>query len=192
MKMKDFTKNYISSLYRVLNDLDDTAFEGIKNILLEARERGNNIFVIGNGGSASTASHMTCDLSKGILGHTGAKNIKRFKIMSLDNLATLTAWSNDTGYNNALAEQLKNVISKDDVLIAISASGNSKNVINAVKIAKQAQAKIIGLAGFNGGELEKKSDICLTARIDKYDVAEDAHLIISHILTRWFFETLTD
>jgi len=189
--MKDFVKKYVSELEEILDSIDVKTVENIRDILIEARENNKNIFVIGNGGSASTASHIANDLSKGVLGHTGEKNIKRFKIISLtDNVSILTAWSNDTGYDKSFSEPLKALINKDDVLIAISASGNSENVLNAVEVAKQTGARVIGLSGFDGGKLEKESDICLTAKINKYDVAEDIHLIISHILTRWFFENL--
>ncbi len=188
--MKNFFSNYFDELTSTLKELDCKDLDKVKKEIIKARKNEKTIFIIGNGGSASTASHITCDLSKGILGHTGEKKIDRLRVISLDNLATLTAWSNDVGYDEAMAEQLRNLIRKGDLLIAISASGNSPNVIKAVDVAKEAGAKVVGLSGFSGGELKEKSDINLLAKIDKYDVAEDIHLIIGHILTRWLYENL--
>lgn len=189
--MDEFFGEYISQLTKSLASLDTKALQQIRDELLTAREQGRNVFVVGNGGSASTASHMANDLSKGVLGHAGDKDIKRFRIVSLtDNVSIITAWANDTAYEKCFSEPLKALIDAGDLLIAISASGNSKNVLNAVDVAKQAGARVIGLAGFDGGALETKCDVCLTARIPKYDVVEDIHMIVSHVLTRWFFENL--
>ena len=191
--MRGFALGYIDELNVALKSIDLGELSKTKDALLSARDSDNNIFVVGNGGSASTASHMACDIGKGVLGHTGEKKIKRFRIMSLnDNIATMTAWSNDTSFDDVFAEQLENLANKGDVLVAISASGNSSNIIKAVNVAKKKGCKIIGFVGFDGGKLKKLSDICLWAKVDKYDVSEDVHLIFEHILTRWFFENIQE
>ncbi|MDO8513846.1 MAG: SIS domain-containing protein [bacterium] len=182
---------YLGELQETISGLPLKTLEKIKDILLEAHQKNRQIFMIGNGGSASTSSHITCDIAKGILGHTGEKKSKRFKIISLnDNVALMSAWANDTIYDNIFSEQIKNLAKKDDIVIALSASGNSPNIIKAVETANEISCITIGLAGFNGGKLAKLTDICLTAKIDKYDIAEDTHLILGHILTRWFFENV--
>jgi D-sedoheptulose 7-phosphate isomerase len=189
--MEKFFKNYVNQLTKVLKELDLLELEKIKDELLAARERGNNIFIIGNGGSASTASHVANDFNKGVLGHTGKKKIKRFKTISLtDNISLITAWGNDTSFEDIFSQQLENLINKGDVVILISASGNSANIIKALSAAQKHKAKVVGLAGFDGGKLKEQSDLCLVAKINKYDVAEDAHLIILHMLARWFYENL--
>jgi D-sedoheptulose 7-phosphate isomerase len=190
--MKAFIQNYLRELDTCLVELDPQVIEQIKDAVLRAREADRQIFVIGNGGSASTASHLVCDWSKGVLGHTGQKTVKRFRVMSLvDNVAVTTAWANDTSYEDIFAQQLENLINEGDLLVAISASGNSPNLLAAVEVARKHHATVIGLVAFGGGKLAPLSDLCLTANTDKYDVAEDVHLIVSHMLTRWFFENLT-
>lgn len=189
--MDKFVKNYQSELKEALKTINWQDFEKIKNLLLEAYRNDKQIFVAGNGGSASTASHMACDLNKGVIGHSGEKKIKRLKVISLnDNVALMLAWANDTLFESIFAEQLKNLVSEGDVVIGISASGNSKNIIEMIREAKKSGAKTIGFAGFDGGQLAKLADLSVTARIKKYDVAEDVHLILEHMLTRWFYENL--
>lgn len=189
--MKDFAKNYIVELSKMLDDLHIINLEKIKKTLLAARDNNQQIFILGNGGSAATASHIANDLNKGVLGHTGEKNIKRFKVISLnDNISLLTAWANDTSFDNIFSEQISNLANSDDIVIAISASGNSKNITRAVKNAKEKGCIVIGFAGFDGGELEKLADYSLTVKIKKYDIVEDVHLILGHIMTRWFYENI--
>lgn len=189
--MKDFIHDYLAELSKCLKEINSDVVGKIREALLKARDDDKKIFVIGNGGSASTASHAVCDWNKGVLGHTGEKNIKRFKVVGLaDNIASMTAWANDTCYDDVFAEQLENLMDEGDVVVAISASGNSKNIVKALSVAKKKRGTIIGLAGFTGGKLAEMADICITAKINRYDVAEDVHLIISHILTRWFFENV--
>ncbi|MEI8143304.1 MAG: SIS domain-containing protein [Candidatus Berkelbacteria bacterium] len=189
--MKEFLSDYLSELNYCLGSINSDKLAEVRDILLTARDDGRTIFVIGNGGSASTASHVSNDWSKGVLGHTGEKNIKRFRVISLtDNVATMTAWANDTSFDDIFSQQLENLVQEGDVLLAISASGNSKNILNALNVAEKHGAMIVGLAGFDGGELAKRSKVCITAEIKKYDVAEDFHMIVTHMLTRWFYENL--
>lgn len=189
--IKQFTKNYFDEIKQVLDKTSLENIEKITDILYSAYKNGGHIFIMGNGGSAATASHFACDLGKGTLSPKGKKNIKRFKVTSLtDNIATITAWSNDTDYSQIFSEQLKNLLNKGDVVIGISASGNSPNVLNAIKLAKKNKAITIGLTGFSGGQLAKISNISIVARANKYDVVEDIHLMLTHILTRYFLETI--
>lgn len=191
--MNKFIDGYAEEVIDCLKAIDHACVAKIADTLRLAYDEGRQIFIIGNGGSASTASHMACDLSKGILGHKGDKTIKRFRVSSLaDNVAAITAWANDTSYDSIFAEQLKNLAQEGDVIIAISASGNSANVIAAIEAAKERGLSVIGLAGFGGGKVLEKADLCLVIASQRYDVTEDLHMVISHMITRWFFEKLNE
>ena len=189
--MKELIKNYFSEIEQILDKISLKDIEKFASILHNIYLKEGHIFIIGNGGSASTASHFACDLSKGALLPKNYKKIKRLKATSLtDNIAIITAWSNDISYKKIFSEQLNNLLCKNDIVIGISASGNSPNIIEAIKTAKQKKAKTIGLAGFNGGKLAKITDICIIAKINKYDIVEDIHLILTHIITRHFLNLI--
>ncbi|MCK4926792.1 SIS domain-containing protein, partial [Candidatus Aerophobetes bacterium] len=145
-----FIKGYLTELSSTLDELPLHQIERIKDILLKAYRDGKRIFIMGNGGSATASSHFACDLAKGIT--MGSPHMKdRFKVIALtDNVPLLTAWANDTGYENIFVEQLRNLLEEGDVVIAISASGNSKNVLRAVEYANSKAAITIGLTGFEG------------------------------------------
>jgi D-sedoheptulose 7-phosphate isomerase len=153
----------------------------IINLLLEARERDNTIFLIGNGGSAATCSHFSEDLSLG----TYEEGIKPFKTISLtDNTPYITALGNDIGYENAFLGQIRCLLNKDDIVIGISGSGNSLNLIKALKYANEKGATTIGLLGFDGGKMK---DICshnviVETKRGMYGPVEDMHLILVHII----------
>ena len=148
---------------------------------------GRSVFILGNGGSASTASHMAADLVKNTIG----PNMRRFRIMSLnDNIPLLTALSNDLGYDNMFAEQLQNLIQPGDVLIVISGSGNSPNVLKAMEYARSRSAQVAALLGFGGGKAAELADLVVLIDSDDYGVVEDAHLIINHILVEHFRQRL--
>lgn len=182
-----YSKKYLKNLQNLLDKLDLDILEKIEKTLISAYKNKNHIFIIGNGGSASTASHLTCDLAKTVRGHKGDGTILGFKTICLaDNIPLITAWSNDVDYECIFEEQLKNLANKNDVLIAISASGNSSNIINCAKAAKQLGMKIIGMTGFGGGKLSKIADPILIVDSYEYGPVEDIHLIISHILTFHF------
>ncbi len=135
---------------------------------------------MGNGGSASTASHFVADLLKTSITNEN----KRFKAMSLsDNIPVLLAWSNDESYENIFSNQLENFIQKNDVVIGISGSGNSKNVLNAIQLANEKQAITIGLSGKDGGELSKMVKTNLTVQSDDMLTIETMHLLICHLIT---------
>ncbi|MCD6506786.1 SIS domain-containing protein [Candidatus Poribacteria bacterium] len=158
-------------------------------VMLESYRKGGTIFVAGNGGSASTASHFACDLGKG----TAVEGKPRLRVISMaDNLSLLTAWANDVSYEAIFVEQLKNLMRPDDLLIAISASGNSPNVLRAAEYARQLGCKVIGLTGFGGGKLAKLADIAIVVESDKYGPVEDIHLVLDHIMRRCIYHALKE
>lgn len=185
--MKQHIKIYFDRIKSLLDNLDTKPVEKAAQIIESAYNNESHIFLIGNGGSASTASHMANDFSKGI--HTGSE--KRFKALSLaDNTPLITAISNDKGYEEIFVEQLKVFLSKGDVIIGISASGNSPNVINALQYAKGHGAKTIGFVGFDGGKMKDIADVCIHVKTQKglYGPVEDIHLILDHLISGYLNE----
>ena len=151
----------------------------ITNLLIKTRDKGKNIYVMGNGGSGSTASHFVSDLLKTAI----TQGNKRFSAISLvDNIPVLLAWSNDSSYEEIFVEQLRNLLSKGDVVIAFSGSGKSKNVIKAFKFAKKNGAYCIGFTGMNGGYFPKLSDICCIVKNNDMLIIESAHLALCHCI----------
>src|SRR5580700_9207708 len=189
----EFAKEYIHQLKDVLDRLPLEPIDEIIRVIEQARDEGRQIFVIGNGGSASTASHMMNDLCKGTLGHKGDAPWPRMRVIALtDNVSLMTAWANDTDFAHIFSEPLKNLAQRGDVLIAISASGNSPNIILAVEAAKQMGVKVIGLAGFGGGKLSQMADVSLVVPSDGYGPVEDVHMILDHIITGYLYEKLKE
>lgn len=183
-KPADFAKEYSAYLATVLTKLDYNEIGKMIETILDARERGAHIFFIGNGGSAATASHFANDISIGT-----RVTEKPFKAMSLtDNVAIITAVGNDDGYEYIFTKQLQNFANDGDVLVAISASGNSPNIIHTVNYAKQKGLKIIGLSGFDGGKLRGLSDIKIHVQTAKgeYGPVEDVHMFIDHLIGSYF------
>jgi len=171
--------SYLSALKKALDGLNEPALETAAGALYQAYEDGHTIFVCGNGGSSATASHMVNDISK----LTIAEGKKRIKALSLsDNTPLLTAWSNDSSYEDCFVEQLKNFLSMGDVLVAISSSGNSPNVLKAVEYANAAGGVTVGFSGFKGGKLAKSARINVIAPSDSVQIIEDVHTILSHLV----------
>jgi Phosphoheptose isomerase len=157
--------------------------EGIAQVveLLErARIKGRRVYVSGNGGSASTASHFASDLAKGAICE-GKPRIKAFALTG--NIPLLSAWANDTAYENIFAEQLENFIEAGDIAIGISGSGNSQNVLNGVEVAKAKGATTIGFIGFDGGKLEDLVDLAIIVPSYNMEQVEDIHLLLEHVIT---------
>lgn len=181
--MNEFILSYIGDMKNLLNDIDLEKVKEVIKIMDLAKTKGKRVFVMGNGGSASTVNHFACDLGKNaVAGDEG-----RFKIISLSNsVSHITAYGNDMGYENVFVEQLKNLLEPGDIIFAISASGNSPNIIKAIEYGKKNNALIVGLTGFDGGKLKKMSDISVHTSTDSYEKAEDMHLIITHIIVYWF------
>lgn len=177
--------NYINDLKGTLEALPLESIDQVITILHEARMRGRQIFIMGNGGSASTASHMVCDLGKNTR-HQGWPN---FKVIGLaDNMAIFSAYANDEGYENVFCNQLDSLLLPDDVVIAISASGNSPNVIKAVELAHTRRATTIAFTGFDGGRLASLVDVNLNVPSNSIEQVEDIHLMMEHLITKVLHE----
>ena len=181
-----FAELYKSELLRAIETIDLEKVETAIEWLREARAEEKSIFVAGNGGSASTASHFACDMVKGASYNRAA----RFRIMALtDSLPTLTAYSNDVCYDAVFVEQLKNFARAGDLFIAISGSGNSPNVVQAMEYAKTAGCRTIALTGRDGGKLGKLAQLNLQIPVPHMGRIEDAHMIICHMLCYYFMDT---
>jgi D-sedoheptulose 7-phosphate isomerase len=181
--------DYLDKLHIAVNALPRDLITELGELLLRAYRDGKQVFTLGNGGSASTASHMAADLAK----NTIDQNMRRFRILSLnDNASLLTALANDLGYENVFSEQLKNLIRAGDVLIVISASGNSPNVLNAIRYAQERSAQVAAILGFDGGQSAKLADLAIVVRSEHYGIVEDLHLVINHIMVDYFREKLPD
>ena len=175
-------QEYISHLQGALERLSLADVRQSIDLVMETYQANRQIFVIGNGGSASTASHIATDLGKG----TSMPGVRRFRVISLtDNVATMTAWSNDVSYEDVFVEQLKNLVNPGDLVIGISASGNSENIIRAIRHAKDIGCKTIGWTGFGGGQLQQLADVSVVVDSHDYGPVEDVHLILNHILQAW-------
>ncbi len=171
-------KQYFDELQRVVAGLPHDSIDQIAEILLQANQSGRMVYLFGNGGSASLASHFACDLGKGTAYCNGGK---RFRVLALtDNIPTITAWANDSCYEDIFAEQLRNFVQPHDIALAISGSGNSKNVLNALRVAREAGATTIGVTGFEGGEMKSLCDICMVVPSHNMQIIEDLHLSIAH------------
>ena len=189
----EHASGYLAELKTVLDRLSLVEVERVVQAFDAAHAAGKQIFVIGNGGSASTASHMMNDLNKGTLGHKGDAPWKRFRVIALtDNVSLMTAWANDADYNAVFSEPLKNLANAGDLLVAISASGNSPNIIAAVEMAKQLGVQVVGLAGFGGGKLAKLADVALVVPSNDYGQVEDVHMILDHIITSYLYAMLKE
>jgi phosphoheptose isomerase len=177
----DYLKFYADSLYTGLMSVDKNELEKAFKLLEKTMRLKKRVYVAGNGGSAAIGEHLCCDWMKG----TYVENKFSLSVVSLTaNSSLLTAISNDFGYEHSFSFQLKTLAQKDDVLVLISSSGNSKNIIEALKLAKKTGMKVIGLSGFSGGMLKKHADISLYVPIYNYGLVEDAHQALMHILTQ--------
>lgn len=172
--------DYVSGIKHTLDKMPWERVEQVLDVLDAARLAGRKVFVFGNGGSASTATHMACDLSK----NTAMPGTPRLRTLALnDNMALFSALGNDLGYENVFAEQLATLVDPDDVVIAISASGNSPNVLKAIDVATERGATTIGLSGYAGGKLAQLVDYPIVAENDCIEQVEDIHLILEHMMT---------
>ena len=188
---ESFADAYIKYLTLVLSKIDTNEISNFINILLDARNRDATIFFMGNGGSAATASHFANDIGIG----TNAHKKKPFRVISLvDNSAVITAISNDDGYENVFSKQLQVLMKKGDVVVAISASGNSKNLIEAFKYAEKNGGITFGITAFDGGELKKKANhgIYITTGTNEYGPAEDAHMVIDHLVSAYLTRLINE
>jgi D-sedoheptulose 7-phosphate isomerase len=173
--------SYFEELSATIQKLPLPAIDRLVRVFLEAYKDHRTIFLFGNGGSAALASHMACDLGKGTAPEVG----KRLRAVALtDNVALLTAWANDSRYEDIFAEQLENLLEPGDVACAISGSGNSPNILAALSFARQAGAVTAGITGFQGGKMKCLCDVCVVVPSDNMQIIEDLHVSISHATFR--------
>jgi D-sedoheptulose 7-phosphate isomerase len=177
--LQTMLRDYWDEVADVAAAIDFACLERAAIMLLTCQARGRVVFVVGNGGSAATASHFACDLSKG----TRRDGPPTFHVVSLtDNVPLLTAWANDSGYERVFSEQLTALARPGDLLVAISASGNSPNVVAAVDAARSCGMGVVGFSGRSGGRLVNMVDALVSVPSDRIEVVEDAHLIVAHSL----------
>ena len=180
-----FAQDYRTKLLDVIGGVDLKVVGQVIDLLKEARDKQRHVFTCGNGGSASTASHFVTDMVKGASYNRDA----RFRIMALtDSLPTITAYSNDVSYDCIFTEQLKNFAQPDDIVIAISGSGNSPNVVKAVEYANSIGCKTVGLTGRDGGKLGSLANVEVRVSTPHMGRIEDAHLIVCHMMCYYFME----
>ena len=183
---RQFAERYIAAGTRALAGLDPSKIAEVIQTVGRARRTGNRVYAIGNGGSASTASHFANDLGKGA--SLGSR--KRFKVISLtDNVAWMTALSNDISYEDLFVEQLRNFAEPGDVLIGFSGSGNSENVLRAVRYANEIGCRTIGFVGFDGGELAGLVHLPVVVDSAHMGHIEDVHMMLQHMICYYFMET---
>lgn len=178
---------YLLELREVLAQLPLDLLEQICDVIYKAYEDDRTIFIFGNGGSAALASHMACDLGKGTHcprpDFMAAKGVKRLRVFSLtDNVPIMTAWANDAAYEDVFAEQIENFLQPGDVTFGISSSGNSPNVLKALKLAREKGAITVGLTGFQGGKMNDLLDCGVVVPSNNIQQIEDAHLVLAHLI----------
>ncbi|HYZ87416.1 MAG TPA: SIS domain-containing protein [Bryobacteraceae bacterium] len=182
----NFVEQYRNELQSTLNQVDASKVQTIIEWFKDARANGRNIFVCGNGGSASTASHFVCDMVKG----ASFQKANRFRITALtDNLPAITAYSNDVSYDVVFVEQLKNFAKPGDVVMAISGSGNSPNVLRAVEYANSIGCKTVALTGRDGGKLGPLANLQVQVPVQHMGRIEDAHMVVCHMVAYYFMDT---
>jgi D-sedoheptulose 7-phosphate isomerase len=189
MDNQQFARSYLADLQTVLEKFDHAQFDRIVQAIMDAYDSSTRIFIMGNGGSGSTASHMVCDINKG----TCFDLEKKFKMISLsDNIPTMLALANDVAYEAIFVEQLKNFFEPGDLVIGISGSGNSENVLRAIQYARDNQGRTIGISGFSGGKLAGTVDIPFVAPVDDMQKVEDVHVILAHMIMQAVYGALHD
>jgi len=178
----DSIQNYISALQQTMDQLPQNLVAQVIDVLQHARMQSSQVFIMGNGGSASTATHFVCDLAK----NTRHDDLPHFRVIGLtDNMAIFSAYANDEGYASVFSQQLANLIRPNDVVIGISASGNSQNVINAIDEAhKHAGVTTIGFTGFDGGRLGQMVHLNVHVKSNIIEHVEDIHLMLEHMIVK--------
>jgi D-sedoheptulose 7-phosphate isomerase len=196
MENKRFIQNYLSEMKKVADDISVDDIDKVVGLLFDAWKRGSQVFVCGNGGSSSTATHFACDLSK----TTIVEGKRRFKAYCLnDNIPLMSALINDEGFDNLFYEQLKNLFQEGDVLICISVHGGagkdkaglwSQNLLKAMKYALDMKGKTIGFSGFDGGPMKEIADACIVVPINSTPHVESFHLALEHLVCRCLEEKI--
>lgn len=184
---KDEINKYIQNEISVLRSLDIDAVNNVLNLLEQTMESENMIYIMGNGGSAATASHFQNDFNKGVSEHTQ----KKFRFLCLnDNVATIMAIANDIGYDEVFRFQLCGKLRPGDIVIGISGSGNSQNVLNAVQYTKECGNIVVGITGFGGGKLRELADYSLHVPVNSMQITEDIHMVFDHLMMSIFYREL--
>lgn len=187
MDFNQFAGQYLDRLKKVMDGFDLEVFDQMVRLILDAYAQSAHIFIMGNGGSGATASHLACDINKGCcidLDH-------KFKMICLnDNMPTMLALANDISYEAVFEEQLKNFFNPDDLVIGISGSGNSKNVLRAIGYAAANGGRTMGWSGFGGGELAKMVDWAFVVDSDDMQQVEDAHMVVAHMIMQSVYAAL--
>lgn len=182
--MEQFFSNYWDRLEGAFRLLDREAFYKILGIFKEAYREDRQIFCVGNGGSAATANHFVCDFGKNAVQDPGRR---RFRMISLsDNVEKITAFGNDVAFDEIFRQQLINLMNERDVLLAISASGNSPDLLKACQYAREKKGRIITVSGYDGGRIRQYAEASLTAGLESYEQIEDIHMILMHMIVCWF------
>ena len=177
----DFIGTYLEQVHGCLNEVDGARVADIAYSIFEAFRQNKRVYIFGNGGSSATASHFACDLAKG----TAHSTSPHLPVICLnDNMALMTAIANDISYTAVFREQLANFLEEGDVVIAISASGNSSNILEAVEYAKKQRAVTIGICGFGGGRLSRIADKALVFSSHDYGQVEDGQMVLAHLISR--------
>ena len=177
--MKNAINNYLDRLKICLDRLDRNEIEEFINVMLNARDYKKNIYIIGNGGSAATASHFCCDFNKGM---SYGKD-KKFRMICLnDNVATMMAYANDISYENIFVEPLQNFMNEGDIVIGISGSGNSQNILRAIEWANSHGGITVGFTGYDGGKLRNIAKYSINTNINDMQITEDVHMAICHMI----------
>lgn len=183
----DFVGKYLEEAHQIFEVYRSDDFSKAMELLWNVYQTNKQVFIFGNGGSAGTSNHMVNDLAKG----TAVEGKKRLRVIGLaDNMSLLTALANDCGYETVFAEQLKNLLNPGDLCIAISASGNSPNVVKACEYAQATGAKVLGLVGFSGGKVKELSHVALHFKTGNYGICEDAQLMFSHLSSQFLYQKI--
>lgn len=186
--MKKHTRDYVSGLITQLESLPSDKIRNLVKEMENTSNKGGFIYIAGNGGSAATASHFVCDIKKTVLGSKDPhlKKKGRFRVMSLnDNMPLLTAWANDYTYDEVFSQPLLNLGTSKDMLIVITGSGNSKNILRVLEIAKEIGLRTFGLLGFDGGKAKDLLDDHIIVETEHYGHIEDVHMILVHLITEY-------
>jgi len=185
MDFKRDIANYFDRLKGAIDLIPVDDLNNMMNLLLDARNEGRLTLIMGNGGSAATASHFTGDFNKGL----SYNKSKRFKFICLnDNIPTMMAYSNDISYEVIFIEAMKNFLNEGDLVIGISGSGNSKNIINAFEYANQKNAITIALTGYDGGKLKKIAKHNVHIPINDMQITEDLHIVLDHCIMKILYD----
>lgn len=181
-----YARDYVAGLRGCLDTLNLDEVAAVIGYIEEAYSRGKQVLIIGNGGSAGAATHMAADLGKNILPERNPGATRRLRALSLaDNVAWITALANDLGYEHVFSEQIKNLVQEGDLVIAISGSGKSPNILEGMRAARRAGAKVVALLGFDGGPAKELADAHVLVCAHRYGHVEDLHVVLIHLITSY-------